>query len=379
MRGLRTLAGGLLPMVYHPRYSFEPWPAKHRFRMSKFRDLHEHLLSEGIACEAQMHRPIDDPPDEWFTAVHDEDYYYGFCDGTLPPPAMRRIGFEWSPQLVERTRIECGGTVLAAQLALRAGLACNLAGGTHHAHRDFGSGFTILNDLAVTARFVQSAGLAERVLIVDLDVVTPRHPLPSHACRAIHCHRTHAPPHARPAIARTRAREILLPDIAPRIPPCDPARPQHQGDGTASIFAHDETVRTLSFHCGKNFPFRKSRSDVDIDVPVGTGDDAYMALLQATLPRVLKVGAPDLVLYDAGVDAAAQDLLGFLELSDEGLLRRDEYVLRECVERRVPVVTVIGGGYSADLAELARRHAIVFRAAQRVWAEPSVSDSGHRP
>lgn len=166
-------------MVYHPRFSFEPWPAMHRFRMSKFADLHAHLLSTGIATAEQIHRPIDDPPDEWFTAVHDADYYYSFVDGTISAPAMRRIGFEWSSQLVERTRLECGGTVLAAQLALRHGLACNLGGGTHHAHRDFGSGFTILNDLAIAARFVQQAGLAERVLIVDLDVVRSRPPQPS--------------------------------------------------------------------------------------------------------------------------------------------------------------------------------------------------------
>jgi acetoin utilization deacetylase AcuC-like enzyme len=171
---VRTLGRGLLPMVYHPRYSFEPWPAAHRFRMSKFRDLHDHLLRERIAQPSQMHRPIDDPPDEWFTSVHDENYYLNFVDGTLPAPVMRRIGVEWSAPLVERTRLECAGTVLAAQLALRHGMACHLGGGTHHAHHDFGSGFTILNDLAVAARFVQRTSLAARVLIVDLDVVRAR-------------------------------------------------------------------------------------------------------------------------------------------------------------------------------------------------------------
>ncbi|KAJ1616055.1 hypothetical protein T492DRAFT_51970, partial [Pavlovales sp. CCMP2436] len=173
VRGLASAsaltASRLLPMVYHPCYSFEPWPEKHRFRMSKFKDLHSHLLAEGIASPAQLHAPHEEPPDAWFTAVHDADYYYGFCDGTLAPTALRRIGFEWSPQLVQRTRLECAGTVLATQLALRHGLACHLGGGTHHAHRDFGSGFTILNDLAVAAKYALTAGLARRVLIVDLD------------------------------------------------------------------------------------------------------------------------------------------------------------------------------------------------------------------
>jgi acetoin utilization deacetylase AcuC-like enzyme len=312
VRGLASSAVSL-PMVYHARYSFEPWPEKHRFRMSKFRDLHTHLLAEGIATPAQLHAPYEDPPDHWFTAVHDADYYYGFCDGMLDAAKMRRIGFEWTPSLVARTRLECAGTVLAAQLALRHGMACHLGGGTHHAHRDFGSGFTILNDLAVAARYAQTAGLAKRVLIVDLDV--------------------------------------------------------HQGDGTAAIFADDPSVYTLSFHCGKNFPFRKSVSDLDIDLPPGTDDAAYLAKLADVLPRVLVAAQPDLVLFDAGVDVAAVDSLGYLQLSDQGIFDRDRFVLDACARAGLPVVTVIGGGYCTDLAELARRHAIVFRAAQSVWAE----------
>jgi acetoin utilization deacetylase AcuC-like enzyme len=154
---------------------------------------------------------------------------------------------------------------------------------------------------------------------------------------------------------------------------------QHQGDGTAAIFEGDPSVHTLSFHCGRNFPFRKSRSDEDVDIPAGTGDEGYLATLAEVLPRVLRATQPDLVLYDAGVDVAASDTLGFLELTDEGILRRDEYVLRLCAEARLPVVTVIGGGYCADLAELAVRHSIVFCAAQNVWAEAaaaSVASSG---
>lgn len=158
--------------------------------------------------------------------------------------------------------------------------------------------------------------------------------------------------------------------LAARAPPrIRPRAAQHQGDGTAAIFADDPSVYTASFHCGKNFPFRKSRSDLDVDLPPGTGDEGFLARLSDVLPRVLHVARPELVLYDAGVDVAAVDTLGYLELSDDGILRRDEYVLRACASAGVPVVTVIGGGYCKDLAELANRHAIVFRAAQSVWAE----------
>jgi len=303
----------LLPFVYHAAYSFTPWPERHRFRMSKFRDLHARLSRDGLLRSVAMHAPEEEPPLGMFTDVHDEDYFYGFMDGTLPARAMRRIGFEWSVPLVRRTLLECSGTVRAAELAMEHGMACNLAGGTHHAHRDFGSGFCILNDLAVAARRLQARGLARRVMVVDLDV--------------------------------------------------------HQGDGTAAIFAGDDSVYTMSVHCGKNFPFRKQRSDLDLDAPPGMGDEAYLALVADVLPRALAAARPDLVLYDAGVDAAAVDALGFLELSNEGLLRRDALVLRACVDAGVPVATVIGGGYAECLEELAERHAIVFHAAQGVWRE----------
>lgn len=314
MREAAMRAAGLprlLPHVYSARYGFEPWPSSHRFRMSKFADLHARLLRDGVITPEHISRPPDEPGDGLFLRVHAREYYTDFCDGLLAPQVMRRIGFEWSPQLVERTRVECGGTVLAARLALRHGLACNLGGGTHHAHYDFGSGFTILNDLAIAARQVQHDQPGARVLIVDLDV--------------------------------------------------------HQGDGTAAIFERDPTVFTYSAHCGANFPFRKQTSDFDLDLPKGTSDGAYLDAIRATLPPILDDFRPHLVLYDAGVDAAASDALGHLELSCDGLRARDTWVLEACMERGVPVATVIGGGYSKDLDELAWRHSIVFRAAADVW------------
>ncbi|RME64211.1 MAG: histone deacetylase, partial [Caldilineae bacterium] len=233
--------------------------------------------------------------------------------GRLDSRAMRRIGFPWSPALVTRTCAAVGGTILAARLALSHGVACSTAGGTHHAHRDWGSGYCIFNDLAVAARWVQREGLARRVLILDLDV--------------------------------------------------------HQGDGTATIFAGDPTVFTFSMHCAKNFPFRKPPSDLDAPLPVAADDDAYLAALAQHLPRALDAFEPELVLYDAGVDPHREDRLGKLALTDAGLYRRDVTVLEMCRARGVPVATVVGGGYDEDLEKLGRRHTTVHRAAVAVFSD----------
>lgn len=352
-----------LPLVYHPAYSC-PWPAAHRFPMGKFSDLYAHLRMSGIATAENMHTPAE-PPAAWFTAVHKASYYDRFIGGALGAAQERRIGFgdEMRTQsLIDRTRLECAGTVLTAQLALRHGLAANLAGGTHHAHRDFGSGFTILNDLAVTASWVRTHTDVERVAAVDLDV--------------------------------------------------------HQGDGTAAIFAGDDHVFTFSMHAGShprarhtrpssppvraaararlartvsttctrrtpnppgtNFPFRKSTSDLDVDVPRGTGDEGYLALLRGALPGLLDDFRPGLVLYDAGVDVYAGDALGHLALSHAGIWKRDSFVIDECVRRGIPIACVIGGGYDRDRTALARRHALVHRAAARVWARRSLGDRDSR-
>ena len=311
------------PLVYHPLYSCPTWPAGHRFAMSKFSDMAVELAAQKLLPASAIHRPI---PLEHaaFEAVHDANYYRRFITGKLSDDEARRIGFRnplaSSPELIERTVLECSGTALAAELAHEHGIACNLAGGTHHAHREFGSGFTILNDLAVAAADALRNGRADRVLVVDLDV--------------------------------------------------------HQGDGTASIFEDDERVFTFSMHCGKNFPFRKSRSNRDVDVPVGTGDAGYMALLRDELPPLLREFRPDLVLYDAGIDTFAGDDLGYLELSHAGLWQRDVYVVESCAAAGVPIATVIGGGYDRDLLALARRHAIVVKAAAHVWRRRRFSTSG---
>ena len=303
-----------LPLVYHNAYSCAGWPVAHRFPMWKFKDLHRQLTSIGLATD-NLHAPLDNPPHEWFEAVHDAAYYRAFVDGQLDASMERRIGFNEETKkegLVLRTRLECAGTVKTVQLALQQGLAAHLAGGTHHAHAAFGSGFTILNDLAIAARWAQAHTSVRRVLVVDLDV--------------------------------------------------------HQGDGTAALFAGDPSVFTFSMHCGTNFPFRKQASDLDVDVPKGTADAGYLTLLRGTLPGLLQQQSPDLVLYDAGVDPFVGDQLGHLALTHAGLYQRDLYVISSCVDAGVPIACVIGGGYDRDRVALARRHALVHRAASHVWS-----------
>ena len=300
-----------LPIVHHPDYT-SPLPPDHRFPMPKFGKVYEHLVRNGIAGLHQFHCP-ERPAQAWLELAHTRDYVEAYCTGTLDARAMRRIGFPWSSALANRTCMAVGGTILAAQLAPQHGLACNTAGGTHHAFRDFGSGFCIFNDLAVAARVMQQQGLAQRILIIDLDV--------------------------------------------------------HQGDGTAAIFQNDPTVFTFSMHCDHNFPFHKQQSDLDVPLPIGMEDAAYLATLATYIPDLLTQVKPDFVFYDSGVDPHADDLLGKLRLTDEGLYARDRLVLEACVQGGYPVACVIGGGYQKDIDRLAQRHCIVHRVASDLFQQ----------
>lgn len=297
-----------LPLVYHPDY-VAPLPEGHRFPMPKFRQLYELLLADGVAHPEQFHAP-QLPPQEWIELIHCPEYVRAYCHGTLDAKAQRRIGLPWSPELVNRTCTAVGGTILTAELALERGLACNTAGGTHHAFPSYGSGFCIFNDLAIAARVLQKQGLVNKVLIVDLDV--------------------------------------------------------HQGDGTAFIFQDDPSVFTFSMHCEVNFPGTKQKSDLDVPLPVGMEDDAYLQTLANHLPDLLSDVKPDLVLYDAGVDPHVGDRLGKLALTDTGIFCREMQVLSTCVAARYPVACVIGGGYADDLKSLVYRHSLVHRAASEV-------------
>lgn len=300
-----------LPIIYHPDY-VAPLPPGHRFPMSKFGQLYELLLKQGITSRQQVQVP-EVPPLDWIEQVHTPEYVQAYCDGTLDPKAQRRIGLPWSAALARRTCTAVGGTILTAKLALAQGLACNTAGGTHHAFPAYGSGFCIFNDLAIAARVLQSLGLVERILIVDLDV--------------------------------------------------------HQGDGTAFIFQANPSVFTFSMHCEVNFPGTKQCSDLDVPLPQGMEDEAYLRTLADYLPGLLSQVKPDLVLYDAGVDPHLADRLGKLALTDTGLFRREMQVLSTCVAQGYPTACVIGGGYGDDLESLVYRHSLLHRAASSVYQQ----------
>lgn len=297
-----------LAVVYHPDY-VAPLPDGHRFPMAKFRLIRDLLLKDGIVTPDGIFTP-QLPQLEQLQLVHTPDYIQGYCQGTLDEKAQRRIGLPWSEALAKRTQIAVGGTILTAQLALKYGCACNSAGGTHHAFPDYGSGFCIFNDLAITARVLQQQDKVKKILIVDCDV--------------------------------------------------------HQGDGTAFIFRDDESVFTFSMHCEANFPGTKQTSDLDVPLPIGLDDDGYLQILAHYLGDLLSEVKPDLVLYDAGVDTHVSDRLGKLALSDWGIYRRERMVLSTCLAKGYPVACVIGGGYGKDLSSLVYRHSLLHRAAKDV-------------
>ena len=298
----------MLPLVTHPAYSF-PFPASHRFPMEKFALLADHVRERGWLTADNLYRP-GRARRELLERAHCPDYIGRFLDNALTEKEQRRMGLPWSEGLAHRTQIAPAGTLFTAQLALKHGLACHLAGGTHHAHHDFGSGFCIFNDLAVTARALLDTGRVERLLIFDCDV--------------------------------------------------------HQGDGTAALLADEPRAFTCSIHCEKNFPARKQPSDLDVGLARYTTDDDYLAVVDETLERALDEARPDLVLYDAGVDIYEHDPLGNLNISTDGITERERRVLRRCRDRHLPVATVIGGGYDDDRPALARRHALVVEAAHDV-------------
>ncbi|MGY6528877.1 MAG: histone deacetylase family protein [Cyanobacterium sp.] len=295
-----------LPVVYHPHY-VTPIPQEHRFPMPKFKLLYELLLKDEITTPTLTYTPTIATP-EILQLVHHPDYVEKYCNGTLEPKALRRIGLPWSEGVVQRTCTAVAGTILTAQLALKYGICCNTAGGTHHAFPDYGSGFCIFNDLAITSRYLLAHKLVKKILIVDLDV--------------------------------------------------------HQGDGTAYTFNDESRVFTFSMHCEANFPYRKQISDLDIPLPVGLDDDGYLQILASHLSSLLQEIKPDIVLYDGGVDTHRGDRLGKLCLTDTGIYRREMQVLSTCLAQGYPVACVIGGGYCKDINELVYRHSLLHRAAQ---------------
>jgi len=262
-------------------------------------------------CELQLagrtFRP-QPPCIDTLCLVHDETYVNSFIEGTIDAAAMRRIGLPWSPALVQRTLIGVGSAIMAARLALQYGVACMCNGGTHHSHKDHGSGWCIFNDQAIAARSVQRDAGVEKVLFCDLDT--------------------------------------------------------HQGDGTASIFANDPSVFTLSLHCeAQPFPLTLQKSDLDVPLPAGCTDSLYVETLRQVLPNVLDSFQPDLVMYNAGTDVHVDDSLGKMSLTTQGILERDRFVMKTCADRRIPVAAAIGGGYDPCHDHIVERHVALHRAA----------------
>ena len=287
------------------QYAF-PLPEGHRFPVAKYAMLRERVIEEGIVAPERVLDP-DGATDDELRLVHTPEYVDRFNNGGLDPADVRRIGFPWSPELVERSRRAVGGTVAAARHALEHGVAMNLAGGTHHAFADHGEGFCVYNDVAVAIRMLQRDGRVSRAVIIDLDV--------------------------------------------------------HQGNGTHAILAGDRSVFTFSMHGGKNYPFHKVPGTLDIELADGTGDDEYLARLAGVLPGILAGAAPDLVLYVAGADPHVGDSLGRLAMSFDGLARRDAYVLSQCREVGIPVAVTIGGGYGRRSADTVAVHVETARIA----------------
>jgi acetoin utilization deacetylase AcuC-like enzyme len=285
-----------------------PLPEGHKFPMAKYSRLRERILAEGIVSPEDLHEA---PAAAWedLRLVHTPAYVDAVANGTIDPLIQRRIGFPWSPQMVERSRRSVGATIAAARAALDDGAAANLAGGTHHAFADRGEGFCVFNDVAVGIRVLQRDDHAHRIAVVDLDV--------------------------------------------------------HQGNGTAAIFAGDPSVFTFSMHGDKNFPFKKESSDLDVALPDGTTDHEYLSLLQTRLGEVLNRHQPDFVFYLAGADPYEGDRLGRLKLTIDGLRRRDEMVLEACTRASLPVAISMSGGYANDVDAIVTIHTNTIRAAGR--------------
>ena len=288
-----------------------PLPDGHRFPMPKYARLRERLMAEGIIQPEDFFTPPA-ATDEDILRCHTADYYERAKTGQLTEAEIRRIGFPWSLQMIERSRRSSGATLAAARAALDGdGFAANLAGGTHHACRDHGEGFCVFNDAAITARAIQAEGRVKRVVVIDCDV--------------------------------------------------------HQGNGTADITNGDSTIFTFSIHGEKIFPFRKVPGDLDIGLPDGTMDDLYLELVYEGTRRAIMMSSPDLAIYIAGADPFEGDRLGKLKITKRGLIERDKIVFDLCEGAGLPVAIAMGGGYAPDIEDIVDIHFQTIRqAAERV-------------
>jgi acetoin utilization deacetylase AcuC-like enzyme len=300
-----------MQVFYTPHYYAEIGEG-HVFPIRKFEMVRERLLAEGTLEPSEIIEPSPASREEALL-VHTEDYVTRLCSGQLTAKEIRRIGLPWSESLVRRSFYAVGGTRAATNAALAEGYGSNLAGGTHHSFADRGEGFCVLNDVAIAIRAMRAAHRIRRAAIVDCDV--------------------------------------------------------HQGNGTATIFTGDDETFTFSIHGANNYPLFKAQSSLDVELPDGTRDDEYLETLARHLPAVF-AHDPEIVFYLAGADPYAKDKLGRLALSIDGLRGRDEYVLRECYEREVPIVTVMSGGYGKDINDTIEIHCNTIRMVKSVFEAP---------
>jgi acetoin utilization deacetylase AcuC-like enzyme len=296
-----------MKVFYYDQFHF-PLPDRHRFPLNKYRLLRERIEAENLIGPGNL---VVAPTATvaQISKAHDADYIERVESGTLAAAEMRRIGLPWSAALLERVHRSVGSTIATCRMALQEGIAVSLGGGTHHACRDHGEGFCIYNDTVIAARTMQAEGRVQRVVVIDCDV--------------------------------------------------------HQGNGTAQITAADPTIFTFSIHAEKNYPFRKIPGDLDVGLPDGTGDDEYLATLQANLSQIRNQVQADLAIYLAGADPYQGDRLGRLALTKAGLQTRDELVLNFCREWGLPIAVTLAGGYGKEIADTVAIHWQTVQTAQR--------------
>jgi acetoin utilization deacetylase AcuC-like enzyme len=299
----------MLPIAFHPIFK-HPLPEGHRFPMLKYELLPQQLLLEGIAEERDFFAP--EPADmTYILAVHNKAYVDDLLQLTLDAKAARKIGFPLSAALVERELRIANGTILGCEKAFTTEVAFNIAGGTHHAFTNRGEAFCLLNDQAIAAKYLLEQKRASKILIIDLDV--------------------------------------------------------HQGNGTAEIFQNNAKVFTFSVHGKTNYPFKKEVSDLDIALPDGTLDEAYLAIVNEFVPKLINQEKPDFIFYLSGVDILASDKLGKLSCSIEGCKKRDEIVLSNCKKFQIPVQVSMGGGYSPEIKTIIEAHTNTYRVASDLF------------
>ena len=299
----------MLKIAYNQNYIY-PLEENHRFPMIKYELIPEQLVRESTCSENNFFNP-EKVDDDIVLLTHQKEYFERFKSLHLSKKEIREIGFPLSKELVDRELQIADGTIKGVHYSIEHGISMNIAGGTHHAFYDRGEAFCMLNDQAIAANYLINEGLSKRILIIDLDV--------------------------------------------------------HQGNGTASLFRSNHNVFTLSFHGKKNYPFRKEKSDLDIEFDDNTNDEKYLKILKETIPKIMDEFNPDFIFYLSGVDVLENDKLGRLSLTINGCKERDRFILELCKKNSIPVQVSMGGGYSVVLKNIIEAHSNTFRLAQEIF------------